>query len=109
MITDFSDVNEETIENFNGGNGSYIVKRLESDGNRIMKGRLDPGSSIGSHKHMENCEFLYVISGTGKAYVSGKEEPVSPGTFHHCPKGNEHMLVNDGDEPLIFVAVVSRQ
>jgi hypothetical protein len=25
---------------------------------------------------------------------------------HFCPEGHEHTLVNDGDEPLVFYAVV---
>ena len=77
--------------------------------NKIMRGRLIPGASIGLHTHETSSEIIYILSGTGKALYDGGEEALSPGDCHYCPKGHSHSLINDGDADLTFFAVVPEQ
>ena len=43
--------------------------------NRIMCSRLEPGASIGYHKHENGSEMIYILQGKGKAlYDDGEEE-----------------------------------
>ena len=81
--------------------------RMFADGcNRIMRGRLEPGCSIGLHTHEGSSEIVYVLSGTGKALYGGGEERLAPGDCHYCPEGHAHSLVNDGTQTLEFFTVV---
>lgn len=79
------------------------------DMNRIMYSELDPGDSIGMHKHESSSEIIYILQGEGKAIYNDKEENLKSGICHYCPKGNCHSLINDGTERLIFFAVVPNQ
>ena len=40
-----------------------------------------------------------------RAYDDGCE-PLTVGSCHYCPKGHSHSLINDGDQDLIFFAIV---
>lgn len=87
-----------------------FASRAYSDGkNKMMKGRLVPGASIGLHRHEGNCEMIYVLEGSGKMLYDGGEERLSAGDFHYCPDGHEHSFINDGDSDLVFIAVVPAQ
>ena len=77
--------------------------------NKILRGVLAPGDSIGYHAHDTSSEIIYIISGKGKTVTDGIEESIAAGECHYCPKGHEHRLINDGDEDLVFFAVVPQQ
>ena len=80
---------------------------MYTDGdNKIMRGKLEPGSSIGLHTHEGSSETIYILSGTGKVLYDGEYEPLSAGSCHYCPQGHAHSLMNDSEGDLIFLAVV---
>jgi quercetin dioxygenase-like cupin family protein len=108
MIIDFEKLTPQALEKFNDGTGTTNARMYVDENNRIMKATLEPGSSIGLHRHEINCEFLYVISGKGKACIDGVYEDVSEGMVHFCPKGSEHTLMNDSDKTLEFVCFVPK-
>ena len=83
--------------------------KATSDEIKIMHGRLEPGSSIGLHSHETNSEVIYVLSGTAEFIYDDGTETVSAGECHYCPKGHSHSMMNNGDEDLIFFAVVPEQ
>ena len=56
MIIDFNRMEATDIPNFKGGEKEFNVKMFWDGTNRIMKGKLIPGASIGEHTHEENCE-----------------------------------------------------
>ena len=76
---------------------------------KIMRGTLEPGASIGMHTHETNSEMIYILSGNGKVLYDNGEESLSAGDCHYCPKGHAHSLMNDGEENLVFFAVVPEQ
>ena len=106
MKLDFDDIPEQVLPHFKGGEKEYVARMFWDGSTRIMRGRLDPGASIGLHRHDGTSEAIYVLSGRGTATCDGVPEPLSPGDCHFCPEGHEHTLVNDGTEPLVFFAVV---
>ena len=106
MKLDFNDIPEQVLPHFKGGEKEYVARMFWDGSTRIMRGRLDPGASIGLHRHDGTSEAIYVLSGRGTATCDGVPEPLGPGDCHFCPEGHEHTLVNDGDEPLVFFAVV---
>ena len=109
MLIDFSAIPESVIPNMRGGEKEACMRTFQDGMCKIMQGRLVPGASIGLHTHETNCEVVYVLSGTGKYVYDGKDEPLSPGVCHYCPKGHAHTLINDGEQDLIFFAVVPEQ
>ena len=108
-MIDFVAMEEKIIPGFKGGEGSFAVKMFADDANRILHGRLVPGSSIGMHCHDTSSEIIYILSGVGTAILEGQEEILTAGQCHYCPKGGTHTLMNKGTEDLIFFAVVPEQ
>lgn len=97
------------LVNFNGGEKELQANMLTDERNKILRGRLVPGASIGYHQHATSSEIIYVLSGTGKTVTDGVEEHLGAGDCHYCEKGQFHTLVNDGKEDLVFFAVVPQQ
>lgn len=106
MIIDFNNMKEEAIPNFKGGEKEYNVKMFTDENNKIMKGRLAPGASIGLHTHEGNSEIILILEGTGKVLYNGDYIALKAGDVHYCPMGQEHSLINDSDGDLKFFAVV---
>lgn len=109
MKISFDEIEETVIENFYGGEGTIVSNLTVVNGNKIMRGHLDPGCSIGTHTHTDACETIFILTGIGKAVCDGVEESLSAGDCHHCPCGSTHELSNTGDSPLEFYAVVAKQ
>lgn len=106
MKIDFNVIPEERLPNFKGGEKELCAQMSWDGRNRIFRGRLVPGASIGLHRHEGSCEAIYVLAGRGTAWIDGEPEPLGPGECHFCPEGHEHRLVNDGTAPLVFLAVI---
>lgn len=109
MLIDFNAMEEIVTPGFLGGEGVLRARRWTDDLGKIMRGVLEPGSSIGMHTHETSSETIYILSGTGKVLCDGVYEPLASGSCHYCPKGHTHSLINDGGEPLAFLAVVPNQ
>lgn len=109
MVADYNKM--EWIQNpgFKGGKGVFCNKVFTDGVNKMMQGKLEPGSSIGYHKHEGNCEMIFILEGTGKVLYDDTEEEVKPGFCHYCPEGHSHSLINNGSENLIFYAIVPKQ
>ena len=105
----FDEIQEVVNQNFYGGEKEFAVRAFKDDKNKILRGRLIPGASLGRHTHETNSEIIYIISGNGKMLINDGEERLEAGTAHYCPKGENHGLINDGTEDLIFFAVVAEQ
>ena len=109
MLIDFSAQEETCLTNFKGGEKSLSAKMFADEQNRIMRGMLEPGASIGMHTHDTSSEIIYVLSGSGKVLYDDTSEILASGDCHYCPKGHSHSLINDGAAPLEFFAVVPNQ
>lgn len=109
MILDFSNIEEQSLPNFKGGEKS-LEARMYFDGQcRIMQARLQPGASIGLHTHETSSEIIFITRGQGHVLFDGELLPLSEGQCHYCPKGHTHSLINDSDAELEFRAVVPEQ
>lgn len=109
MTIDFNTMEASVIPNFKGGEKEFRTQMFWDGTNRIMKGRLIPGASIGEHTHDTNCEILFVLSGEGTIIDDGVSSAISAGQCTYCPKGHTHSLVNTGSEDLVFYAAVPNQ
>ncbi len=106
MVIHYNEMPETANPNFKGGEGALMAKMFFDGTNRILHGRLEPGSTIGYHLHETNSEIIYVLAGTGKVLIDGEYEAVAAGDCHYCPKGHSHSLINDSQADLVFFAVV---
>lgn len=106
MLMNFDQMETTILPRFKGGEGQLSAKMFIDADNKILKGTLAPGCTIGLHAHEDSSEVIYILSGTGKALCDGETERLSPGECHYCPDGYSHTLINDGQEDLVFLAVV---
>lgn len=106
MIIDYCKIEEEKLQNFKGGNGELDTRNFIDEKNKIMMSRLKPGANSGYHKHEMNSEIVYIISGEGHFKYDDTEEKFHAGDVHYCPMGHSHAMYNDGDEDLVYFAIV---
>jgi mannose-6-phosphate isomerase-like protein (cupin superfamily) len=96
----------------NGNGEAEMHKILNSVEELYGKGRLfnhmilAPGNSVGEHAHAGDNEVYYFLKGTGTYNDNGTYVKIGPGDTTVCNDGELHGLVNDGDEPLEFIALV---
>ena len=67
---------------------------------------LDPGCSIGYHKHESETEYYFILSGSGTVNDDGKEVQVKQGDSIITGNGASHSIKNTGSAPLVFHAVI---
>jgi mannose-6-phosphate isomerase-like protein (cupin superfamily) len=66
-----------------------------------------PRSYIRKHIHDRHREVLFVWGGRGKAVVAGEEHVMQVGTVIALPAGVEHMFINEGEEELKLLWILS--
>ena len=109
MIIRFDEMDLTVLPAFKGGEKEYRAKMFFDGSNRIMKGLLIPGASIGMHTHEDSSETIFVIKGQGTLIQDSQNQKVSQGDCLYCPKGHTHSLINDSEADLEFYAVVPMQ
>ena len=71
---------------------------------------LDPGESIGYHKHENNEDAYIIISGEGTFKdADGIDYPVEAGDITIVRGGQSHGLTNTGTEPLVILDVIAQK
>ena len=115
MIIKFDSSNHTVLPNFKGGEKEFSAHMFFDGTNRIFKGTLIPGASIGVHQHEGNCEMIFILSGKGTLLEQAPGEEaayteVVVGDCLYCPEGHTHSLMNtSAEEDLVFYAVVPKQ
>ncbi len=96
----------------NGIGETRMQKLLNGADEMYGKGRMfnlmtvEPGNSIGTHTHTGDNEIFCFLSGTGEYNDNGTTVTVCPGDVAVCSDGETHGLVNNGKEPLVFIALI---
>ena len=89
--------------------GAYLQRRKALGGEKLACGlwELPPGKkSFPLHAHSVTEEALFVISGRAQVRTPEGLTPIGPGDFVSFPPGGPaHQLVNDGPEPLVYLAM----
>ena len=65
------------------------------------------GQSQAAHTHADQDKIYYVLEGSGRFVLDGREERLERGDALMAPAGVEHGLVNDGAERLLVLVVVT--
>jgi uncharacterized cupin superfamily protein len=93
--------------------GAFSGRRKALGGEKLACGlwELPPGKkSFPFHKHHVTEEALFVVSGRAKVRTPDGETPIGPGDFVSFPAGGPaHQLINDGSEPMVYLAVSAIQ
>jgi uncharacterized cupin superfamily protein len=71
----------------------------------VTLARVPPGKeSFVYHAHERDEEWVYILSGRGRAEIDGETYAVAAGDFMGFPTPSvPHHLVNDGDEDLVYL------
>lgn len=74
------------------------------EGDHIYVGLVTKARGTGSQPHRHPFEqFNFVLKGTLKAWVGGKEQLVSAGGLIHIPKNTLHSIVTTVDEDALYL------
>jgi uncharacterized cupin superfamily protein len=91
--------------------GKFQQRRKHLGGEKLACGlwELAPGKkSFPLHLHHVTEEALFVLSGCGQVRTPEGTTGIGPGDFVSFPAGGPaHQLVNDGSEPLVYVAMAA--
>ena len=88
--------------------GPYVIEDLlteaEEGAGTVYRVRIEPGcrTSVSYHRRAE--EYYYVLSGSGKAFLGGREYELAAGDFLRLPPGTTHAFLT-ADEPLEMLNV----
>ena len=94
------------------GKGLIHIKDLTDKEGLYGHGRMfahvtvDPGCSIGYHKHEHETEFYYIIKGEGVFNDNGTEKIVHAGDIGATGYGHFHGLINRTTEPVELIALI---
>jgi mannose-6-phosphate isomerase-like protein (cupin superfamily) len=71
----------------------------------IKRGRLDPGVSVGLHRHERSEECLLLLDGPLTVAHNDHSAVVEPAAVALCPAGNAHGVFNHSDRPASFIGI----
>ena len=115
MIKRGGDFSKEVRKGMRGGDGEVLIERLwepeteiKADNRLFAKLTLEPGSSIGFHRHEGEEEVFYVIRGEAEADDDGEIVHLFTGDTIMTGGGAGHAIKSVGDEPLELLAVISK-
>lgn len=103
------------VEKPSGGEG-YILKEallgaeeLGAHCKMFSKVTLPPHSELGHHEHHGETETYYILSGEGIYEDNGTKIPAKPGRCIFCKDGDGHGIRNDGEEDVVFAALILKK
>ena len=74
---------------------NYKLKRIE----------VDPGGRLSYQYHMKRSESWTIIQGQGVVTLDGIDQKVSAGESIKINREAKHRILNNGDNPLVFIEV----
>ena len=84
--------------------GTYTV--LEEDrGFKVKRIEVLPGKRLSYQKHAQRAEHWFVVEGTAKVTLDGKEIMVRVGEAIDIPIGAAHRVENPDEGNLVFIEV----
>ena len=112
MIKKRSEVQGKVTANLRGGIGDVTMFHFLTEQESKGAGRLfakmviEPGNSVGVHKHEDDMEAYYILKGKALVVDNGVEAILEAGDCHICPDGQTHSVKNVGEDTLEFIAII---
>jgi len=69
---------------------------------------LRPGEPMSMYHWEADQEDFLVLGGTGIAVIEGEQRDLRRWDFVHCPAGTQHVIVANGDAPLVVLCAGAR-
>ena len=92
------------------GRGAYCIFEGATDfpqiGIHLVS--LQPGDRMSLYHWEADQEDFLVLSGEARLIIEGKERPLKPWDFVHCPAETKHTIVGAGDTLCLVLAVGGR-
>ena len=102
----------EDIEGCHGGSGMLRFVEVLGDHDPgsarlafIHDDVLKPHTSIGVHRHDDEQEYYYIVSGRGVMILDGEEHDVSAGDITAVFPGGSHGLINLSNDDLRIIVI----
>lgn len=75
----------------------------------VVAWHVKPGQRIAAHVHPHGQDTWTIVNGSGQYQINaeGESKAICAGDIAVAPIGQVHGVFNDGDEPLIFISVVT--
>lgn len=84
--------------------GTYTVLE-EAPNFKVKRIEVLPGKRLSYQKHSQRAEHWFVVEGTAKVTLDGKDITIGAGEAIDIPIGSAHRVENPGDNDLIFIEV----
>lgn len=99
------------VANMRGGDGTvdkrdYPLSAMPENAKMFAEVRLEPGCSIGTHRHTGEYEIFFGKEGEITLNDNGTEKLLCAGDFALCPDGEEHGIANRTDKPAAVYAAI---
>ncbi len=100
---------EAQVEELPWGPYEWLCRPGLTDAEKLLLVRvtIPPGKGHAFHRHPEMEEIIYVVSGQATQWVEHDHETLGPGDTAHIPVDLVHGTYNNGDQPLVFLAIFS--
>ncbi|MBW4550287.1 MAG: cupin domain-containing protein [Aphanocapsa sp. GSE-SYN-MK-11-07L] len=81
----------------------------ESQDAVVVAWYVKSGQEIPAHIHPHGQDTWTILSGQGEYYLdkAGSTKPIASGDIVVAPSESVHGVFNSGDQPLVFISVVS--
>lgn len=84
--------------------GSFTVLD-EGEGFKVKRIEVLAGKRLSYQKHARRAEHWFVVKGTAKVTLNGKEIVKKAGEAIDIPIGAAHRVENSGDDLMVFIEV----
>jgi quercetin dioxygenase-like cupin family protein len=100
---------EAQVEQLPWGPHEWLSRPGLTDAEQLLLVRvtMPPGKGHAFHRHPETEEIIYVISGRAEQWVEREKRTLTAGDTAHIPTDLVHGTYNDGDEALVFLAILA--
>lgn len=112
MILKRSELSAKKITDCHEGHGTLWCVEMLADYRKkeagfkyIHENHLEPGASIGEHRHVADEEIYVILSGRGTMKIDGQDQPVQAGDVCLTRRGHSHDLVNSLEGPMHFLVI----
>lgn len=103
-------LHQTEVKNMRGGVGSVLIEKQDRLPVHVkMYNRITvlPHSSIGVHTHTDDEEIIYILKGKAQVLIDGVMYPLEEGNAYLTKKGENHSVVNNSEELLVMLAVIT--
>ena len=84
--------------------GNYTVLD-DAEGHKVKRIVVLPGKRLSYQQHARRAEHWFVVRGTGRVTLDGRQVDVATGTAIDIPTGTPHRMENPGADDLVFIEV----